>query len=159
MKFSKRLYKKPGDFFDDLRFVLSRPRLVLAVNKNKVISHDFMERLMLAVTSVNQCRYCSYFHTGQALKSGIDRDQISDLLAGEFSDCPQEQIPALLYAQHWADTDGHPDAEAVRKLEEIYGAEKAEVISLILHMIRIGNMSGNTLDYFRYRLSLKGEMM
>ena len=153
MKFSKRLYKKPGDFLGDLRFVFSRPRLVRAVNRNKAIPSDFRERLMLAVTSVNQCRYCSYFHAGQALKSGIDRAQISYLLAGEFAGCPQEQVPALLYAQHWAETDGHPDAEAVQKLEQTYGAEEIEVINLILRMIRIGNMSGNTWDFLKSRLS------
>jgi len=51
-----------------------------------------------------------------------------------------------------------PTPKPYRSYEQTYGAEKAEVISLILHMIRIGNMSGNTLDYFRYRLSLKGEV-
>lgn len=153
MKFSKRLYKKPEDFFSDLLFVCSRPGLVRAVNKNKAIPFDFRERLMLAVTSVNQCRYCSYFHTGQALKSGIDKAQISDLLAGEFAGCPQEEIPALLYAQHWAETDGRPDTEAVQKLEQTYGREKTEAISLILHMIRLGNMSGNSWDFLRSRLS------
>lgn len=154
MGFNKRLYKNPGDFFSDLWLVFKNQNLLNEIMKNAIISHAFRERLMLAVTSVNGCRYCSYFHAKQALKSGMDTQEISQLLTGDFANCPEEEAPAIIYAQHWAESNGHPDAEALQRIRQTYGTEKTEAINLVLHMIRLGNMTGNTWDYLKYSLSL-----
>jgi len=108
---------------------------------------------MLAVTSVEGCRYCSYFHSKLALKGGISQEEIGTLLSGDVEGCPEEETLAVLYAQHWAESNTHPDPEAVQKLQEIYGSEKAEAIHLMLRMIRLGNLLGNTWDYLLYRIS------
>ena len=109
---------------------------------------------MLAVTGVNGCRYCSYLHAKQAIKSGVGEGEIRRLLSGEFQGCPEDEALAIIYAQHWAESNAHPDPEATRKLREKYGLEKAEAIHLVLSMIRLGNLLGNSLDYLLYRLSL-----
>jgi hypothetical protein len=70
-----------------------------------------------------------------------------------MDNCPEEEAIALLYAQHWADSNAKPDPEATRRLEQAYGAEKAEAINLILRMIRVGNLSGNTWDHLLSRIS------
>lgn len=108
---------------------------------------------MLAVTAVNSCRYCSYVHTKEALKSGLSPEEISRLLAGDIDNCPEEEAVALIYAQHWAESDAHPDPEAVSKLEQTYGTEKSELIHSVLRMIRLGNLMGNSWDYLLYRIS------
>ena len=108
---------------------------------------------MLAVTGVNGCRYCSYFHSGQALKSGISPEEIEMLLSSTVGDCPEEEKAGILYAQHWAETNAHPEPEAVAKLQETYGDEKARAIHLILRMIRTGNLMGNSFDYLLYLLT------
>ena len=87
---------------------------------------------MLAVTSVEGCRYCSYFHSKLALKGGINQEEIGQLLSGDFHGCPEEEALAVLYAQHWADSNACPDSETVEKLKETYGSEKAEAINMIL---------------------------
>jgi AhpD family alkylhydroperoxidase len=153
MGFNKRLYKKPGDFFSDLWLIFGNMNLLNDITKDEVIPFAFRERLMLAVTSVNGCRYCSYYHTKQALKSGMDTQEISRLLTGEFAGCPEWEAPAIIYAQHWAESDGRPDDEAFKRIRQTYGTETSAVINLILHMIRLGNMTGNTWDYLRYSLS------
>ena len=80
MKFNKRTYKNLKELFSDLLFpIRNRKRLKEAANKG-LISPAFRERLMLAVTAVDGCRYCSYFHAKQALKSGITPEEISQLL-------------------------------------------------------------------------------
>jgi len=108
---------------------------------------------MLAVTAVNGCRYCSYFHTKQALKSGITSEEISNLLSGDVANCPQDEAVAVVYAQHWAESDAHPDPEAVKRLHQTYGPEKTEAIHSMLRMIRMGNLLGNSWDYLIYRIS------
>ena len=108
---------------------------------------------MLAVTAVYGCRYCSYFHAKRGLKSGVDSEEAVALLAGSLEMCPTEEAIALLYAQHWAESNANPDTEAVERLERAYGAEKVKAINLALRMVRIGNLAGNLWDYFLYRLS------
>lgn len=61
---------------------------------------------------------------------------------------------AVIYAQYWAESNANPDPEAVLKLQETYGVEKAEAINLVLRMIRLGNLTGNFFDYLLYRISL-----
>lgn len=108
---------------------------------------------MLAVTSVEGCRYCSYFHSKLALKGGISQEEIQSILSGDFDDCPEDEAMAIFYSQHWAESNARPDPEATIKLREIYDPEKVEAIHLMLRMIRLGNLLGNTWDYFLYRIS------
>jgi len=120
----------------------------------ELISFEFRERLMLVVTEVNGCRYCSSFHAKEALKSGISNKELKVLLAGDIpADAPLEEIPALVYAQHWAESDAQPDDDTVERLMDEYGQEKADAIHVVLRMIRMGNLSGNLLDYIFYKLS------
>jgi AhpD family alkylhydroperoxidase len=108
---------------------------------------------MLAVTEVNQCRYCSYAHTRMALQSGLTMIETRQILQHNLQDCPEAEIPAILYAQHWAETDGHPDREVQETLEKRYGAAQSEMIETVLRMMRMGNLIGNSLDYWLYRIS------
>jgi AhpD family alkylhydroperoxidase len=108
---------------------------------------------MLAVTAVNGCRYCSYFHSRQALKSGISSEEIRQLLAGDVVNCPQDEAVAVAYAQHWAESNAHPEPEAVERLQQTYGPGKAESVHLVLRMIRMANLLGNSWDYLIYRIS------
>lgn len=108
---------------------------------------------MLAVIAVEGCRYCSYFHAKQALKSGLNPEEIGQLLSGDVDNCPKEEAVAVIYAQHWAESDTHPDPEAFLKLRQTYGAERTEAIHLMLRMIRLGNLLGNSWDYLLYRVS------
>jgi len=153
MKFNKRTYKNPKELITDLLFPVRNRKELREITNKGLISPAFRERLMLAVTAVNGCRYCSYFHTKQALKSGVSPEEIGRLLSGDVDACPEEEATAVMYAQHWSESDAHPEPEAIRKLQQTYGVEKAEALHLILRMIRLGNLLGNTWDYFLYRLS------
>jgi AhpD family alkylhydroperoxidase len=152
-KFNKRTYRGFGEFFSDMIFMTKNQRQAFRIMRGKVIPHTFRERLMLAVVSVYGCRYCSWGHTREALRRGVAKDEIGNLLAGSVDDCPEDEAVAVLYAQHWADSDMNPTPEACSRLEETYGAEKAQVINLVLRMNRVGNLSGNTLDRFLNRIS------
>lgn len=152
-KFNKRTYKNLKEFFSDLWFPMKHRKQLQAVTKKGLLEPSFRERLMLAVTAVNGCRYCSYFHAKQALKSGVSLDDISKLLNGDAGACPEEEAVAVLYAQHWAESNGQPDEEAAKRLQDFYGEEKAAAINLMLRMIRMGNLSGNSWDYLLFRLT------
>lgn len=108
---------------------------------------------MLTVTEVNGCRYCQYAHAKMALSAGLSATEIDSLSSGAFHHCPSEEVPALLYAQHWAEENGSPNTAMREKMHSIYGEEKTRDMELVMRMIRMGNLMGNTWDFLLYKLS------
>jgi AhpD family alkylhydroperoxidase len=151
--FIRRIYHGPAELLEDFRFIWER-RLMIRRAMRELISPAFRERLMLVVTEVNGCRYCSYYHARLSLQAGVSQAELRTLLSGSIpSSTPSEELPALAYAQHWAESNTHPDPEARQRLVEIYGEEVVEAIEIVLRMIRSGNLLGNLWDYWLYRLS------
>lgn len=150
--FKRRIYSL-SEFFRDIFTVVMHPVLSLGVLWGFSIRPRFRERLYLAVIAVNGCRYCTYLHTRSALQAGLTREDVDFLLSGVSTNVPLEEAKALLYAQHWADTQGRPDAQARAELIETYGPKEARAIEMTLVLIQIGSLSGNTFDYFLYLLS------
>ncbi len=152
-KFKKRYYNNLTLFWNDFRYpIQNRDKMKLAM-AGDLVSPAFRERLMLAVTAVNGCRYCSYFHAKEALKTGLPEAEIRAMQDGILENAPTDELPALLYAQHWAGSNAQPDPDIRQKLIETYGIQRTEAIDAILNTIRIGNLLGNTTDYWLYRLS------
>jgi len=150
--FRKRTFSGFSQFFKETFGLLKSWRQIRKAMRSKVISPAFRERLMLAVTTVNECRYCSYAHSKEALKHGISQHELEQILSGEFKGCPQREIPAILYAQHWAESDGQPQTEALDKLKGCYSPQEIEYIHLYLRMIRMGNLTGNSWNYMTSRI-------
>ena len=148
-KFRRRIYSSWSQLWWDMK----RPMENRGVMRSGLVSYAFRERLMLTVTEVNGCRYCSYFHAKEALKAGLSEEETREYLLGDLNSAPAEELPALLYAQHWAASDAKPDQMARQNLFQTYGSEKAEAIETVLHMIRMGNLLGNLGDYFLFKLS------
>ena len=130
------------------------PVLTRAMKSGSVDSR-FRERIMLAVTSVNECRYCSYYHTKVSLEAGISADEIREMLNGELGEAPPEEAPALAFAQHYAETKGRPDRGVWERIVEVYGLEKAEDIIAVVRVIMLGNVYGNNFDFLLRRLSFR----
>ncbi len=120
--------------------------------KSGRVSKQFQERIMLAVTAVNGCRFCEWGHTKTALNEGCTEEELEQIMNQDFDSCDPNEVVALAYAQHYADTEDNPSAEAWEKLVEFYGEEKAKDIQLVIEMVTIGNLLGNTLDAFESRL-------
>ena len=154
-EFRKRYYYNFREPIKDIIFVMGKLPLMLRNRKHGWVSANFQERLMMAVTAVNGCRYCNYYHTRIALKMGLEPGEAQSLLAGEIDNPDPDEVKALLYAQHWAENNALPDSDLRERLYVYYGNERAVVIETILRMIRFGNLSGNTLDYILFRISRK----
>ena len=152
-EFRRRIYPGPRTFLADLRALLARRGALRAAMRGEHLDPAFRERLMLVVTGVNECRYCSYVHAREALAAGVPPEQIEALAVGAFGESPVHEAPALLYAQHWAEASGRPHPEARRRVLEHYGDEQGERIEVVLRMIRMANLLGNTVDYLLYRIS------
>ena len=151
--FTKRIYSSPWEFFSAIKGVVIHLGDIKTAARSGRIDHAFAEKIMLAVTQVNDCRYCVYAHTKAALKQGVSESEIARIGAGELSQFPEEQAIALYFGQHYAETNGHPDPQAWQRVIDYYGEGKANDIMSYIRMIMVGNLLGNTFDAFIYRLT------
>jgi AhpD family alkylhydroperoxidase len=152
--FQRRYYRKWGAFWTDLKFLLRQQDQIRQVMRSGLIPPAFRERLMLAVTEVNGCRYCRTFHVGQAKQAGIPISEITEYLKGCIpEEVPDEQKLAICYAQHWAENETQADPDLISQMIEAYGESEFQAINILLRMIWMGNLLGNTWDYILFKIS------
>jgi AhpD family alkylhydroperoxidase len=147
--FHKRYLKTPKDFFNLIKRNSYYAKKRKTINKKNRISPDFSEKIMLAVTGVNECVYCSYRHTKTALQKGVKYKEINDILKCEFGSFPEEESKALLYAQHWTEKGCIPDTETRSRMIEYYGKQKTEDIEFFMNMVYTGNLISNTVEAYK----------
>jgi len=154
-KFDKRVHDLKSQN-EDIRKLIVHSDSFVETMLNPVISKPFSESVSIAVTQVNGCKLCSYTHAKNALKAGMTEEEVDFLLAGGFDNAPKEQLEALLFAQHYAETKGNPDPVTEQKLLDTYGEEKTNDIMSHILIITLTNLHGNTLEAFKLRLRGKG---
>jgi AhpD family alkylhydroperoxidase len=120
-----------------------------------LLSKALRERLMIAVTEVNGCAMCSWYHARVALETGLDSDEVRRMLAGEFQGVPEEEATAILFARHTADMRGNPSPAAWTRLQNTYG--KAAALSMLgaIRGIMLGNALGIPSGSLLHRLGVK----
>ncbi|MEG1125793.1 MAG: carboxymuconolactone decarboxylase family protein [Oscillospiraceae bacterium] len=118
-----------------------------------VLSPSMKERIMLCVTQVNGCAMCSYAHTQAALEAGLGESEIRQLLGGYMEDADAEELPALLFAQHYANSRGTPSQKAWQQVVSVYGNEKAKAILAAIRVIMAGNTLGIPIGSLKGRFS------
>ncbi len=151
-QFSRKIYTFKT-LISDVKDLLSNAKNFATAKKKKLISKSFREKIMLVTTAVNGCVYCAWYHAILSVNAGINSDEINKLLKLQFNtDANNYETLALLYAQHYAETNRKPEKEMTQKLFSFYGNEVAEAIILYIKAIYFGNLSGNTFDAFLYRL-------
>ena len=151
--FDKRTFDGVGHGMRQLLALLASMQELGRDSRKGLIDPAFRERLMLAVTSVNECRYCSFAHAKAALEAGVPAEEVDDLLCGKADGCPDGEGPALLYAIHWAEARGGPDPLARARMVETYGEERTRAIERAIRAIETGNLLGNSIDYILFRLT------
>jgi AhpD family alkylhydroperoxidase len=129
----------------------------LAIGRENRISPEFAEKIMLAVTGVNRCVYCSYLHSKTALEKGISEEEINRLLQEDVGELPEEEAIGVSYAQHWADTGGEVSESAGSRLVGYYGKKKARHIEAHIRAVYLGNMVCNTVYAFQNNMIDKKE--
>lgn len=125
--------------------------------KTGLISKEFSERIMLAVTEVNGCAICSYAHTKMALESGMSGDEIKELLGGSMDNVPSENLQAVMFAQHTAEMRGYPDKSTKQALIKDYGIEESKAIMSAINVIMFGNAYGIPYGSFVARFNKKSK--
>jgi len=137
-------------FLKELIFNFKETRMA-----GKVLDSKFINKILLAVTEVNGCRLCNYVHSKNALKHGVNQEEIDMLLSKDYGALSKEEAEAIFFAQHYADTRSQYDKEAYEKMESHLGKEKSRAVVGTIRKIMFGNTYGIALDLIKMRLSGK----
>lgn len=152
--------KKLFSVFELYRIMTLAFRSIPLLKKAKAagkMDKAFLERIMLAVTEVNGCAMCSYYHTKVALEEGFRAEEIRAMLGGNFADVPEEQLGGVLFAQHYADQRGKPSRESWDRIVREYGETGAYGILAVTRMIMMGNAIGIPSGSFLLRFRGKAD--
>jgi len=115
------------------------------------ISKQFAERIMLAVTAVNDCEYCIYGHSGSSIKSGVDDEEVISIMNLEYNASSFDEIVALNFAKHYAEANSRPTKKEYEGLVNYYGPEKVNDILIFIQIVSLGNFLGNTVEAYEAR--------
>lgn len=150
--FRKRTFT-PGEYGRSVAAVLRYGPTALYGLVRPRTSRRLREEVMLAVTEVNDCRYCDWVHTRAALRHGADLDALGETLGRSIDDprVTREQV-ASLYAQHYASTSGQPDASARKALAAVWNRRERAEINAFIAVIFFSNLTGNSADAWIARL-------
>ncbi len=153
---------KPGrplySFAESYRIIYKAMRTVpymMHGEKQGLLSVALRERLMMAVTQVNGCAMCSWYHSKVALETGMAEAEVRRLLSGELADVPDDELSAVLFAQHYADTRGKPDIATWNHLCDQYGKDAALAMLGAIRGIMMGNLLGMPSGSLMSRLGSK----
>lgn len=144
--FRRSTYRNSRELIEDFRFFWEQPTVLADMRANSRITPAFGEKLMLTVSGVRGCRYCSGLHSHTAELLGVPQAEAHSLLRGEIAGGTVEEAPALFFAQHYAENDGKPDQDMVRTLVQSYDERTAADVISYLRLFDMANLIGNTLD-------------
>lgn len=151
MDFGRKLYSISEIYSHIYKAMLIRGGSKGAISKG-VLDKQFKERIMLAVTEVNSCDMCSYAHTKLALSSGMTNDEIKKLLTGDLTSAPEDELKAIMFAQHYAESRGNPDNDSWVSVVREYGRDKSIAILGSIRDIMVGNSLGIPLGSLKNRI-------
>lgn len=134
------------------RTFITNLRSIFKTLISKRISGIFKEKLLLTITAVNKCRYCTMVHTRISQKMGMSREDIKKIFVFNFSELEDDELEAIMFAHHYAESGQKPSKQATKELLSSYDKEKARDIFNYIILITYGNLMGNTIESFESRI-------
>jgi AhpD family alkylhydroperoxidase len=139
-------------------FVTSLPVLVRALRSPKT-SAALREKVVLGVTSINDCRYCQWGHTHWAMANGVPLEEVNQILGLQIESLEAKnpaEAAAILFAQHYAEQLDQFDPESIENLRKYYSDAQVDEILAYVRAITLANLTGNTVDALLDRIRGKG---
>lgn len=142
--FAKRIFTARL-FLADLGFLIWNFPSIIRAFTSRQNPKQLFEKVLIVTDAVNECTYCSWLDAKLAIKSGLSEEEIRNTMKLQFhTDASESELNALLFAQHFAQTNRHPDPEMTNRLFEYYGETTARNIILAIRTVTFGNLYFNT---------------
>jgi AhpD family alkylhydroperoxidase len=149
----------PANFSSTVgRALAASPVLLRALVKPKT-SAVLREKVMLGVTSVNECSVCNWGHSHWAMSLGIPLEEVNQILGQQTESLAARnpaEAAAILFAQHYAENLDQFDPEALTNLRQHYSEAQVTEILAYVRAITFGTLTGNTVDAFASRFRGEG---
>lgn len=132
-------------FFKDLGFMIWNLPKIASLFARKQKPERLIEKILIVTDAVNGCIYCTWMDAKLAVKSGISEEEIKNMMQLQFhADASEAELNALLFAQHYAESNRNADPSMTKKLFEYYGDKTANNIILPIRTVTFGNLYFNT---------------
>lgn len=117
------------------------------------IDPGFREELMLAVSRLNDCRFCTWGHQEWAQMNGISDDELARIEQLDPSGFDRRKWLAITYVRALVEGNfRRVTPELRRAMQHKYSPREIRDIELIARVMDIGNRGSNTFDAMRSRL-------
>jgi len=149
----------PDNFLKTVVNVVASGRVLAQAFIKPMTSPALREKVVLGVTSVNDCRYCAWGHTHWAMAHGVSLEEVNQILGHQTAQLEAKdpaEAAAILFAQHYAEHRDQFDPEALDNLRQYYSDAQVDEIIAYIRAITLGNLTGNTVDAFLGRFRSHG---
>lgn len=117
------------------------------------IDPGFREELMVAVSRLNDCRYCSWGHHEWAHMIGVPDDELAHIEQMDPSGFDRRKWVAISYVRALVSVDfGTVEKELMNEMKLNYSPREIREIELIAKVMDIANRGSNTWDAMLSRL-------
>lgn len=117
------------------------------------IDPGFREELMLAVSELNHCRYCTWAHHEWAHMVGVSDDELAHVEQMDPTGFDRRKWLAISYVRALVTAKfGRVDKELVREMKAKYTPMEIKEIEIVARVMDIGNRGANTWDALLSRL-------
>ncbi|MAX57197.1 MAG: hypothetical protein CL537_17045 [Alcanivoracaceae bacterium] len=129
------------------------PENLYGILVSKRFDPAFREEIMVAIATLNACKYCNYAHHDFALQAGVSKEELAQLEGIAPEDFDEEKFLAISYARELANRNfSGVTPELIKKMKNKYTIEERGDIQTAARIIMLFSMICNTSDAFLSRL-------
>ncbi len=152
---AKPVFRLPELVRESAMLASLSPRL-MRVYLNGSMEGDFRERLWVATSAVNRCRYCSYMHQNWARLEGVSDEEIRNLEHLDLDRLDRRMHMAAEFAEDWVRKNfGSVEPDIDRRFRDTFLTCEREDIRAVIRLANFANRASNTFDAFLGRLGGK----
>ena len=142
-------------FGEILSFACQVPTMYRIWQKHE-IEAGFREELMLAVSTLNDCKYCAWGHHEWAHAAGISEEELDHIEHGDPEGIDRAKWVAITYVVSFISLDkSNVPSELTQEMRANYSAREIKEIELIAKIMDVSNRAANTWDALQSRLKGK----
>lgn len=150
--FKKRTMTAP-QFVGSLASLVPELNVLYGIWVRNDLDPGFREELMLAVSRLNDCRFCTWGHQEWAHLSGVSNEELAQLEQLDPSGFDRRKWVAISYVRALVKRDFKGvQPELRRTMQHKYSPREIRQIELVARVMDIGNRGSNTYEAMLSRL-------
>ena len=140
-------------FFGSLLSFATQLPTIFKIWQKHEIEAGFREELMLAVSRLNDCKYCAWGHHEWAHAVGISEDELDHIEHGDPEGIERAKWVAISYVVALVSSDfTDVPSELKQEMQASYSDHEIKEIELVARIMDIANRGANTFDAMLSRL-------